>query len=173
MNEGLGEKSQVGSDPTPATRERTTSAGARDIWGSFFGEEHQELAQNAREEGGAPGKEAQCSSLGIAESRNTASVRESWAGLAWAGQESRVQPRHSSRDLKASWQAEPRQEPKGRAGELPRRPITSAGISKIFPLPAKPWPSLLFVCVCVYFSERFFPCTPGNWLDASSGLLME
>lgn len=34
-------------------------------------------------------------------------------------------------------------------------------------------PSLVFVCVCVYFSERFFPCTPGNWLDASSGLLME
>lgn len=34
-------------------------------------------------------------------------------------------------------------------------------------------PSLVFVCVCVYFSEHFFPCTPGNWLDASSGLLME
>lgn len=34
-------------------------------------------------------------------------------------------------------------------------------------------PSLVFVCVCVYFSETFFLCTPGNWLDVSSGLLME
>lgn len=34
-------------------------------------------------------------------------------------------------------------------------------------------PSLVFVCVCVYFSETFFLCTPGNCLDASSGPLME
>lgn len=52
---------QHGKDPT----ERTTSAGAREIWGKPFCEEHQELEQKAREEGGALGKEAQRTSLGI------------------------------------------------------------------------------------------------------------
>lgn len=82
--------------------------------------------------------------------RNAASAQ---AGEGWTGQKHKLQPRHGSGEPKAFWQGAPPREPKGRAGKLLAAQLPRQQSKRYSHCLRSRVPSLVFVCVCVYFSE--------------------